>query len=246
VRLADLGDAAHPHGLNRTFDRILDLSPASAEMRASLEPHLKPSIYIDGAALGIDEEALPFEPESFDLVVSNLALGQVNDLPGSLIQIRRILKPDGLLLAAMPGPHSLQELRAAFLEAELATIGGGSPHILPFAGAPEIGGLLQRAGFALPVVESEEVLVIFDDVLELLQHLRLAGFGNILHSRARHTMRKDTLAKLREIYNERFATGEGKVFATAEIVYLSGWAPAENQQKAIARGSAKHKLADAL
>jgi len=193
-----------------------------------------------------DEEALPFADGSLDLVVSALTLQFVNDLPGVLIQIRRALKPDGLFLAALAGGDSLTELRSAFAAAESEVEGGVSPRVAPFADVRELGGLLQRAGFALPVVDSERLVVRYDSALALMRDLRRMGATNILHERRRKPLRRGTLERVTEIYADRFSDPDGRVRATFEIIWLSAWAPHESQQKPLKPGSAAQRLADAL
>jgi SAM-dependent methyltransferase len=179
-------------------------------------------------------------------VVSALALQFVNDLPGTLIQIRRALKPDGLLLAALIGGESLSELRLAFAEAESEVEGGVSPRVAPFADLRDLGALLQRAGFALPVTDVDRVTVRYATPLDLMHDLRRMAAGNVLMERRRVPLRRATLRRAREIYAERFADGDGRIRATFDIVWLSGWAPHESQQQPLAPGSARTRLADAL
>jgi SAM-dependent methyltransferase len=193
-----------------------------------------------------DEEALPFRDASLDLVVSALAFQFVNDLPGTLVQIRRALKPDGLFLAAMIGGESLGELRAAFAAAEAEIDGGISPRVAPFVDLRDVGLLLQRAGFALPVTDVDRLIVRYDSPLALMLDLRGMGAGNALVERRRLPLRRSTLRRMMEIYSDRFADADGRIRATFEIVWLSGWAPHESQQKPLAPGSAKMRLADAL
>lgn len=193
-----------------------------------------------------DLERLPFGAESLDLAISLLALHGVNDLPGALIQIRRALRPDGLFIGCLLGGRTLNELRQALLEAEAETSGGVSPRIAPFADLRDLGSLLQRAGFALPVVDSEIVTVRYRDLFGLLRDLRAMGWGNALTARRRTGLRRDTLLRAAALYAERFADPDGRVRATFEIVWLSGWAPHESQQKPLRPGSAKARLADAL
>ena len=193
-----------------------------------------------------DEEALPFADGSLDLVVSALALQFVNDLPGTLIQIRRALKPDGLLLAALIGGDSLAELREAFAQAESEIEGGVSPRVAPFADLRELGALLQRAGFALPVVDSDRLTVRYQSVLDLMRDLRRMGATNVLNERRRTPLKRATLQRMAEIYARRFADADGRLRATFEIAWLSGWAPHESQQKPLKPGSAAQRLADAL
>ncbi len=193
-----------------------------------------------------DEEALPFADGSLDLVVSALALQFVNDLPGTLIQIRRALKADGLLLAALIGGDSLIELRQAFAAAESEIEGGVSPRVSPLADVRELGALLQRAGFALPVVDSDRLTVRYDSVLALMRDLRRMGATNVLSERRRSPLRRATLQCMTDIYAERFADPDGRLRATFEIGWLSGWAPHDSQQKPLKPGSAARRLADAL
>jgi len=200
----------------------------------------------EGLRVAADEEALPFADASLDLVVSALALHFVNDLPGTLIQIRRALKPDGLLLAALIGGDSLNELRAAFAEAESEIEGGVSPRVAPFADLRELGALMQRAGFALPVVDSDRVTVRYDNVFALMRDLRRMGATNVLAERRRAPLKRATLLRMAEIYAQRFADADGRLRASFEIVWLSGWAPHESQQQPLKPGSARQRLADAL
>jgi SAM-dependent methyltransferase len=193
-----------------------------------------------------DEEALPFADGSLDLVVSALALQWVNDLPGTLIQIRRALKPDGLLLAAMLGGDSLMELREAFASAESEIEGGLSPRVAPFADLREVGALMQRAGFALPVVDSDRLTVRYDSAFALMRDLRAMGATNVLVERRRAPLRRATLMRMAQIYAQRFSDADGRVRATFEIAWLSGWSPHASQQKPLKPGSAAQRLADAL
>lgn len=193
-----------------------------------------------------DLEILPFRDESLDLVVSGLALQLVNDVPGTLIQIRRALKPDGLLLAAVLGGQSLTELREAFLLAEAELEGGASPRVAPFGDVRDFGSLLQRAGFALPVTDTDVVTVTYSSPLALMHELRGMGATNVLTARQRRPMRRRTLMRACEIYIERHPRPDGRVPATFEIITLTGWAPHESQQKPLRPGSAQARLADAL
>jgi len=193
-----------------------------------------------------DEERLPFAGERFDLAVSLLALQSVNDLPGALVQIRRALRPDGLFIGALLGGATLSELRQTFTQAEAELEGGVSPRVAPFADVRDLGGLLQRAGFALPVADSETVRVRYGDPFSLMRDLRLMGFSNALNDRRRTPLRRATLLRAAQIYAERFADPDGRLPATFEIVWLSGWAPHESQQKPLKPGSARVRLADAL
>ncbi len=200
----------------------------------------------DGPRVVADEEALPFASGALDLVVSGLALHLVNDLPGALVQIRRALKPDGLLLAALLGGETLKELRVAWLAAEAEITGGVSPRVAPFADVRDMGALLQRAGFALPVVDSETVTVSYASPLSLMQELKAMGASNVLSQRRRTPVTRGLLMRAAEIYAERFAQSDGRVAATFEILTLTAWAPDESQPKPLRPGSAKTRLADAL
>jgi SAM-dependent methyltransferase len=200
----------------------------------------------EGLAVAADEEALPFRDGSLDLAVSALSLQFVNDLPGALIQIRRALKPDGLFLAALLGGDTLTELRQSFAEAESEIEGGVSPHIAPFADVRDLGALLQRAGFALPVTDVERLTVRYSSPFILMSELRRMGATNVLTERRRKPLRRTTLTRMAEIYAQRFADWDGKVRATFDLIWLSGWAPHESQQKPLRPGSATTRLADVL
>jgi SAM-dependent methyltransferase len=193
-----------------------------------------------------DEEVSPFKLESFDLAVSALALHRVNDLPGALVQIRRSLRPDGLFIGAIIGGGSLVELREALGEAEAEVTGGASPRVAPFAEVRDMGGLLQRAGFALPVADSEPLNVRYDDLFALMTDLRAMGATNALAERLRRPTRRKVFRRAAEIYAERFSDPDGRIRATFEVIFLSGWAPHASQQKPLAPGSARMRLADAL
>lgn len=194
----------------------------------------------------VDEEALPFADGSLDLVVSGLSLHLVNDLPGALAQIRRALKPDGLLLAALLGPASLRELRCAFTEAEIEVLGGASPRVAPFADVRTLGALLQRVGFALPVTDSDCLTVTYPDPLALMRDLRGMGAANMLVERSRRPLRRAVLARALEIYRREFSAPGGRVRATFEIVTMSGWAPHESQQKPLRPGTARASLQEGI
>jgi SAM-dependent methyltransferase len=200
----------------------------------------------DGFSVIADEEALPFRDGSLDLVVSLLALQFVNDLPGALIQIRRALKADGLVLAALVGGESLSELREAFAAAEAEVENGVSPRIAPFADLRDLGALLQRAGFALPVTDSERLTVRYASPLALMHDLRRMGATNVLRERSRRPLKRATLARMLEIYARRFSDPDGRIRATFEVIWLSGWAPHASQQQPLTPGSARQRLADAL
>ena len=241
----------------RRFERAVDLgTPTDAVVQALITSGKVATIItaapdaawraVPPLRVAADEEALPFADGSLDLVVSALALQLVNDLPGALIQIRRALKADGLLLAALIGGESLSELREAFAQAESEIEGGISPRLAPFADLREFGALLQRAGFALPVVDSDRLTVRYQSVLALMHDLRRMGATNVLSERRRAPLKRATLARMAKIYAQRFADADGRLRASFEIVWLSGWAPHESQQKPLKPGSAIRRLADAL
>lgn len=215
-----------------------DLSPAMAAA-ARTENRFFP-------ALGLDEEMLPFAEDSFDFVFAPLSLHWVNDLPGTLIQLNRLLRPNGLLLAALIGGGALAELREALGEAELACEGGVSPRVSPFADVRDGGDLLQRAGFALPVVDRERIGATYEHAFSLMIDLRNMGETNAMVERRRSFTRRRTLVAAAEAYLRRFADNGGRLHATFDIVYLTGWAPAEGQPRPLRPGSATARLADAL
>jgi NADH dehydrogenase [ubiquinone] 1 alpha subcomplex assembly factor 5 len=199
-----------------------------------------------GARLVADEEALPFGPGSLDLVISCFSLHWVNDLPGSLAQIRYALKPDGLFLAAMPGGTTLAELRESLIRAELEIDGGVAPRVSPFVDVRDAGMLLQRAGFALPLVDLDTLTVTYDHPLRLMQELRAMGEGNALVERGRAPLKRATLRRACEIYRELFGDRDDRVPATFQILMLSGWAPDPSQPQPIRRGSGRINLEQAL
>jgi NADH dehydrogenase [ubiquinone] 1 alpha subcomplex assembly factor 5 len=215
-----------------------DLSPACAALTAETNAHV--------LGLAADEEALPFAAGAFDLVASNLALHWVNDLPGALIQIRRALKPDGLLLAAFLGGGTLAELREVLMTAELEVEGGASPRVSPFADVRDAGALLQRAGFALPVVDRDRITVTYESALALMADLRAMAESNAVAERLARFSRRETLMRAGALYQERFGDGDGRIAASFEVIYLTAWAPSAAQPKPLAPGSATASLADAL
>jgi SAM-dependent methyltransferase len=193
-----------------------------------------------------DLERLPAGDGRLDLAVSLLALQTVNDLPGALVQIRRALKDDGLLIAAMIGGDTLTELRQSLTIAESEVLGGASPRVAPFVDVRAFGGLAQRAGLALPVVDLDRVVVRYPDLFSLLADLRAMGATSALSARSRKPLRREVLARAAAVYAERFADTDGRLRATFDFVWLSGWAPHENQPKPLEPGSATMRLADAL
>jgi SAM-dependent methyltransferase len=194
----------------------------------------------------IESEPLPLQPEQLDLAVSALAFQFVNDLPGVLAQIRRALKPDGFLLAAMIGGDTLTELRQSFAAAEAELEGGVSPRVAPFVDLRDVGSLLQRAKFALPVTDVDRIVVRYASAFSLMADLRRMGATNVLVERRRTPTRRATLSRMAQIYGERFADSDGRIRATFDVIWLSGWAPHESQQKPLKPGSAKASLAEAV
>ena len=246
--------------LNRRFGTVLDLGsrtgilaglwpdarrPATL-IHADLSPDMARRAGGEGPALACDEEALPFAHGSLDGVVSCLSLHWANDLPGALVQIRRALRPDGLLLASVFGMGTLAELRDALAEAELELDGGISPRISPFADVRDLGGLMQRAGFALPVVDSDEITVTYESPFRLMHDLRGMAETNLVRQRLRRPSRSALFMRAAELYLQRHATDDGRVRATFRILTMTGWAPAPVQQAPLRPGSARVSLADAL
>jgi SAM-dependent methyltransferase len=193
-----------------------------------------------------DVERLPAADGRLDLAVSLLALQTVNDLPGAMVQMRRALKGDGLLIAAMIGGETLTELRQSLTIAESETLGGASPRVAPFVDVRALGGLAQRAGLALPVVDLDRAVVRYPDPFALLADLRAMGGANALHARSRKPLRREVLARAAAVYAKRFADPDGRVRATFDLVWLVAWAPHESQPKPLEPGSATMRLADAL
>ena len=227
----------------RSFERAADIGTPDDALRRALVASGKVTAV---EAIPFRDEVVSAPPGTLDLAVSALALQFVNDLPGALIQIRRALEPDGLFLAALLGGDTLTELRQSFAAAESEIEGGISPRVAPFADIRDIGALLQRAGFALPVVDSDRVTVRYDTVFALMHDLRRMGATNVLAERRRKPMRRATLFRMAEIYRERFSDPDGRLRATFDIVWLSGWAPHESQQQPLKPGSAKTRLGDVL
>ncbi len=244
--------------VKRAFARVLDLGASRPAVAAALRAHLPDATIVRAASapggvgqgpwLGVvaDEEAQPFAADAFDLAVSILTLHAVNDLPGALVQVRRALKPDGLFLGCLLGGRTLHELRQALAAAEAEMTGGASPRVAPFSDLRDLGGLLQRVGFALPVTDSEPVVVRYRTVARLFADLRAMGATNALVLRGRRPTTRAFLARTAQIYAERFADPDGRLRATFDHVWLSGWAPHESQQKPLKPGSARMSLEAAL
>lgn len=250
--------------VNRTFDLALDLGghggeveravrqdPGSADrvthfVRSDIAPAFATRACLGEMSIAADEEALPFREAAFDLVVSALSLHWINDLPGALIQIRRTLKPDGLFMGALLGGRTLSELRKSLLTAETELRGGAARRVSPFLDVIDGAGLLQRAGFAMPVTDSHRLTVRYADPLRLLYDLRGMGETAAPADRDAPALTRGVLARALEVYQERFSDPDGRVRATFEIVTLSGWAPGEGQPKPKRPGSATARLSDAL
>jgi SAM-dependent methyltransferase len=239
--------------INRTFALALVHGLASSETVERLKSTGRfgriiraASCFEPAAELIFDSEALPIAAETLDCMVSVLALQTVNDLPGSLVQMRRALRPDGLFLACLFAGSTLAELRAAWLAAESEITGGASPRVTPFAEIQDLGGLLQRAGFALPVIDSDRMVVRYQGAHALMREIKALGLSNALAGRSRRPVTRALLARAAAAYEERFSDPDGKVRATIEVVWLTAWAPDPSQPKPLKPGSAKARLADAL
>lgn len=244
--------------VRRSFGLALDLGCHGDEIANALgqRPMVERLIRADlgeafarraqGPAVVADEERLPFAAARFDLVLSAMSLHWVNDLPGTLIQIARILKPDGLFLGAMLGGGTLWQLRQALAAAESEVEGGLSPRVSPFADLRDAAGLLQRAGFALPVADGETIDVEYENALALMRDLGAMGESNLVIDRRRGMTRRATLLRAAEIYGERFTLPSGRIAASFEVLFLHGWAPHESQPRPLKPGSAQQRLAAAL
>lgn len=237
--------------VERRFERAVELFGATdAVAGATLGTGKVASldrVELEGRTIAAESlEDVPLEPDSCNLVLAPLFLHLVNDLPGSLIRMRRALKPDGLMLAAIPGAGTLQELNEVLLETEMRLYGGASPRVVPFGEVRAVGGLLQRAGFALPVADVENYTVRYQSLFGLLADLRQMGQTNPLLARSRKPVDRRFFAEAAQLYAERFADPDGRIRATFSIIFLSGWAPHESQQRPLRPGSAKMRLADAL
>ena len=226
----------------RNFADVADISTPGELLRPPIANRFQSIRHFDFGP----SEILPLQPASLDLAISALAFQFVNDLPGVLAQIRRALRPDGLLLAAMIGGDTLTELRQSFAAAEAECEGGASPRVAPFADLRDIGSLLQRAGLALPVTDVDRVVVRYDSAFALMADLRRMGATNILIERRRTPTRRATMLRMAQIYSERFADADGRIRATFDVIWLSGWAPHESQQQPLKPGSAKASLEAAV
>jgi NADH dehydrogenase [ubiquinone] 1 alpha subcomplex assembly factor 5 len=243
--------------VTRPFARVLDLGARDGRLAARVrgrpgtesvitaDPSPAFASALSGLSVAADEDALPFADAAFDLVVSNLSLHWVNDLPGALVQIRRVLKPDGFFCAALLGGDTLIELRRCLVDAELDLLGGASPRVSPFAGVRDLGNLLMRAGFALPVADGDTLTVTYPDPLALLRDLR--GMGETAALAGHHRpLRRDVLFEALRRYAEAHSEPDGRVAATFEVIHIAGWSPDASQPKPLKPGSAVQRLADAL
>lgn len=232
--------------INRMFDIGVELGSRGAIGSHRKIDHLFSQDLSDEANLIASEEFLPFKSQSLDIVLSCLNLHTVNDLPGALIQIRHALKDDGLFLACMLGGETLHELRSIMQHVELELYGGVSPRVAPFADKPQMGDLLQRAGFALPVVDSDILTVTYDHVFKLMEDLRGMGESNSLTERRKSPVTKEFFMRVAQEYKAKFSEHDGRIVASFEVIFLAGWAPHSSQQKPLRPGSAQHSLAEAL
>lgn len=198
------------------------------------------------AAVIDDDDTLGLEPESHDLIIHALSLHWSNDPVGQLIQSRRALRPDGLFLGVMPGGTTLHQLRASLAQAEVEVAGGLSPRVAPTGEVRDLGGLLQRAGLALPVVDSVPLTATYADMTSLMHDLRAMGEGNAMQARPRHFARRALFERAAQIYTDNFTDDDGRILATYDLIFLTGWSPHDSQQKPLRPGSAKIRLADAL
>ena len=228
----------------RDFKDVAEVGTAADQVARALAGRFERYARIDLPTR--ESEPLAIEAQSIDLVVSALAFQFVNDLPGVLAQIRRALRPDGLLMAAMIGGDTLTELRQSFAAAESELESGISPRVAPFADLRDVGALLQRAGLALPVTDVDRIVVRYDNVFGLMHDLRRMAATNILVERRRMPTRRATMLRMAEIYSERFADPDGRIRATFDIIWLSGWAPHESQPKPLKPGSARASLEQAV
>ena len=240
--------------INRDFNVVLDLGAHKGVLGKGIKHDLLVSSDLSqnmvadctGHRLVCDDEVLPFKDASFDLIVSNLAMHWVNDLPGAMLQANRALKPDGLFLASIFGGETLKELRQSLMLAENEINGGVSPRVSPFADVRDVGALLQRAGFALPVADSDLITVSYDHPLKLMHDLRGMAESNAVFARHKGFTSKAVMLRAAEIYSENYGGGDDRVPATFQIIYMTGWRSHECQQKPMKPGSAKMRLADAL
>ena len=246
--MRDFGRAVDLSARRGAFRQALAESSAANRVSWLIEADLSPAMLAGrgGTRVALDEERLPFAPASLDLIVSTLGLHWTNDVVGTLIQIRQALKPDGLFVGAFLGGQTLTELRQSLVAAESEILGGAGQRVSPFADMRDAAGLLQRAGFALPVADLDRVSVTYAHPLKLLADLRQMGETSVLADRHPRALTRTLLARAAELYVERFGDADGRIPATFEIITLTGWSPHESQQQPLRPGSAKMRLADAL
>ena len=239
--------------INRTFENgialfgrtplLRDAMNASPQINNTLR--VEETVHAGDADHIVSGENFDLKPNSVDLVLAPFGLHWANDLPGALIQLHQAIKPDGLLMAVLPGPDTLNELRDSLLTAESETSGGAAMRVDPFTDIRDAGGLLQRAGYALPVVDRDDVVVRYNTPLDLVRDLRKMGANGQLKT-ALPSLNRRTIAQLLSTYQERYADNDGRLRATFSLISLSGWVPHESQQKPLKPGSAKSRIADAL
>ena len=230
--------------VNRTFAQACVIAAEPHAIAARLEE----SGQVKHAAMRLpaagDDLELP--QQHYDALFSVLDLQTFNDVPGALIQMRRALKPDGLLMACLFAGDTLSELRQSWLAAEAAVLGGASPRVAPMIDVRELGGLLQRAGLALPVADLDRTIVRYADAVALIHEIRELGLSNMLTGRSRTPVSRRLLGAAVNHYQQNFTDPDGRIRATVEIAWITGWAPHESQQQPLKPGSAKARLADAL
>ncbi len=238
--------------IDRRFERVLVIGASSTALAE--HARIGQAVFADLAGerlplakqrIVMDEETLPIADGALDAVISVLSLHAVNDLPGALIQMRRALKPDGLLLAALPGARSLMGLRQVLAESE-AQYGGISPRVAPFCDVRDAGNLLQRAGFSLPVVDSERLTLSYESFWHGLKELRGMGETNCLTDRLRHPTPRRVFFDAAEAYVRDYSDHEGRVTAEVELLCLTAWTPHASQQQPARRGSGTVSLRDVL
>lgn len=243
--------------MRRGFPRVLVIGCADGRFAQALEGRFgiealvladEVQACVPEGGVWIRNEVLPQEPEAYDAVILNAALHRMQDVPGVLAQVQRLLVPDGLVLACFPGGETLNELRQSVREAEIAVLGGLSPRVIPFMDVRDTGGLLQRAGFALPVVDSDRFQVTYAHLFDLMKDLRAMGAANPLFQRRRAATPKGVFIKAAEYYAQHFPATDGseRIAATVELILAIGWKPAVSQPRPAQRGSGKHSLRDAL
>ncbi len=240
--------------INRSFDNALQIGYRGG-LTSEYHDKIGNIVTIDmvgkptnfsGNYIQASEEFLPIAPKTMELALSNLSLHTVNDLPGSLLQIKNCLKDDGLFIASIFGGETLYELRKIMSDVEIELYGGISPRIAPFADKLQIGELLGRAGFALPVVDSDIITVTYDNIFKLLHDIRGMGEGNAILARNKTPLGKEFFMRVAQKYAEEFSEDDGRIVASFEVIFMLGWTPHSSQQKPLKRGSAEYSLADVL